>query len=72
MGMMMVSPMTISLPFKLLIFYCKCGGWDLTLAIGTELFMNDSELTQFITQLYGSSFYVYAGSVGGIGSWCSS
>lgn len=38
-------------------------------AIGTELFMNDSELTQFVTQLYGSSFYVYAGGVGGIGSW---
>ncbi len=33
--------------------------------------MNDSELTQFVTRnFYGSSFYVYAGSVGGIGSWC--
>ncbi|EBP3803463.1 SPI-2 type III secretion system export apparatus protein SsaR [Salmonella enterica subsp. enterica] len=31
MGMMMVSPMTISLPFKLLIFLLA-GGWDLTLA----------------------------------------
>ncbi|EDI6308918.1 SPI-2 type III secretion system export apparatus protein SsaR [Salmonella enterica subsp. enterica serovar Derby] len=31
MGMMMVSPITISLPFKLLIFLLA-GGWDLTLA----------------------------------------
>lgn len=30
MGMMMVSPMTISLPFKLLIFMLV-GGWDLLL-----------------------------------------
>ena len=30
MGMMMVSPMTISLPFKLLIFLLA-GGWDLTI-----------------------------------------
>lgn len=31
MGMMMVSPMTISLPFKLLIFLLS-GGWELTLS----------------------------------------
>jgi len=31
MGMMMVSPMTISLPFKLLIFLLA-GGWDLILS----------------------------------------
>lgn len=31
MGMMMVSPMTISLPFKLLIFLLA-GGWDLVLS----------------------------------------
>lgn len=31
MGMMMVSPMTISLPFKLLIFLLA-GGWDLTIS----------------------------------------
>lgn len=31
MGMMMVSPMTISLPFKLLIFMLA-GGWDLILS----------------------------------------
>lgn len=31
MGMMMVSPMTISLPFKLLIFLLS-GGWDLILS----------------------------------------
>ncbi len=31
MGMMMMSPMTISLPFKLLIFLLA-GGWDLILS----------------------------------------
>ncbi|WP_145558812.1 type III secretion system export apparatus subunit SctR [Yersinia mollaretii] len=38
MGMMMVSPMTISLPFKLLIFLLA-GGWDLILSQLVQSFL---------------------------------
>lgn len=72
MGMMMVSPMTISLPFKLLIFLLagEFGDPD-TGIVGTGAFHEWFWIDAICNATFmDHPFYVYAGgSVGGIGSW---